>query len=150
DALDLDSAEIAILEEIADQPPRARRDNHCVRLGQGLQPGGEVRRLTDDRLLLRWACADQIPDDHQPGGDPDARWELGGFASEATDSVDGAQSRPHRPLGVVLMRLWVAEKNQNTVAHISRDEAIEPGDDVRDGAVIGANHLAQILGIEPR
>jgi hypothetical protein len=36
-------------------------------------PGGEVRRLTDDRLVLRRAFADQIADDHQPGGDPDAR-----------------------------------------------------------------------------
>ena len=39
-------------------------------------PGGEVRRLTDDRLVLRRAFADQIADDHQPGGDPDARLEL--------------------------------------------------------------------------
>ena len=43
DALDLDGAEIAVLEEIADQPARARGDDDRVRLGQGLQPGGEVR-----------------------------------------------------------------------------------------------------------
>ena len=39
----------------------------------GLQPGGEVWRLADDRLFLRRAFADQIADDYQPGGDPDAR-----------------------------------------------------------------------------
>ena len=51
-------------------------------------PGGEVRRLTDDRLLLRRAFADQVADDHQPGGDPDARLELGGFDIQPTDRVD--------------------------------------------------------------
>ena len=112
DALDLDGAEIAVLEEIADQPARARGDDDRVRLGQGLQPGGEVRRLADDRLLLRRAFADQIADDHQPGGDPDARLQLDGFDIEATDSVDDAQPRPDRPLGIVLMRSRVAEIDQ--------------------------------------
>jgi len=41
-----------------------------------LQPGGEVRRFTDNRLLLSRTLADQIADDHQPGGDPDARLKL--------------------------------------------------------------------------
>ncbi len=76
DALHLDGAEIAVLEEIADQPARACGDDDRVRLGQGLQTGGEVRRFADDRLFLRRAFADQIADDHQPGGDPDARLEL--------------------------------------------------------------------------
>ena len=127
DALDLDGAEIAVLEEIADQPARARGDDDRVRLGQGLQPGGEVRRLADDRLLLRRAFADQIADDHQPGGDPDARLELDGFDIEATDRVDHAQPRPDRPLGIVLMRSRVAEIDQNTVAHVFGDKAIEAG-----------------------
>jgi hypothetical protein len=43
-------------------------------------PGGKVRRLTHDRLVLRRAFADQIADDHQPSGDPDARLELSRFA----------------------------------------------------------------------
>src|SRR5258708_3368643 len=76
DPLDLDSGEITVLEEIADQVARARGDHDCARLGQGLQPSGEVRRFADDRLLLRRSFADQIADDHQPGGDPDARSEL--------------------------------------------------------------------------
>jgi hypothetical protein len=42
-------------------------------------------------LLLRRSCAYQIADDHQPGGDPDARLELDGFDIEATNSVDGTQ-----------------------------------------------------------
>ncbi len=41
-----------------------------------LQPGGEVRRFADDRLLLRRALADQVADHDQAGGNPDARFEL--------------------------------------------------------------------------
>ena len=122
---ELDGAEIAVLEEIADQPARARGDDDRVRLGQGLQPGGEVRRFADDRLLLRRAFADQIADDHQPGGDPDARLELDGFDIEATDRVDDTQPGPDRPLGIVLMRSRVAEIDQDTVAHVLGDKAIE-------------------------
>ena len=69
DSFHLDGAEIAVLEEIADQPARARGDDDRVRLGQGLQTGGEVRCFADDRLFLRRSFANQIADDHQPGGD---------------------------------------------------------------------------------
>jgi len=55
DPLDLDGAEIAVLEEIADQSARARGDDDRIRPGQGLQPGREVRGLANDRLFLRRA-----------------------------------------------------------------------------------------------
>ena len=150
EALDLDGAEIAVLEEIADQPARAGGDDDRIRLGQGLQTGGEVRRLADDRLLLRRAFADQIADHHQPGGDADPRLQLDGFDVEAADSIDQSQPRPDSPLGIVLMRPRVAEIDQHAVAHIFGDKAIEPGDDFCDGAVIRGDDFAQILGIEPR
>jgi hypothetical protein len=150
DALHLDGAEIAALEQIADQPARARGNHDSVRLGQRLQPGGEVRRLTDDGLLPRRTLANRIANDYQTGGNPDARLEPYGFDIEATNSVDGAQPRPDCPLGVVLMRFRVAEINQHAVAHVPRDEAMEPGDDFGDGAVIGGDNLAEILRIEPR
>ena len=150
DALDLDGAETADLEEIADQPARARGDDDRVRLGQGLQAGGEVGGFADDRLLLSRACADQVADHHQPGGDPDPRLKLGGFDIEATDSFDQAQPCPDRPLGIVLMRSRIAEIDQNPVAHVLGDKTVEAPDDIGDGAVIRGDDLAQILGIKPR
>jgi hypothetical protein len=48
------------------------------------------------------------------------------------------------------VRLRVAEIDQHTVAHVLRDKAVEPGDDLGDGPVIGGDDLAQILRIEPR
>src|SRR6516165_1338762 len=150
DALDFDGPEIAVLEEVAGQSARTGSDDDRVRLGQDLQTGCEVRRLADDRLLLSRSRTNQISDYHQSRGDPDARLQLDGFDIEATDSLDRAQPRPDRPLGVVLMRLRVTEISQDSVAHVSRDETIETGDDFGDRAVIHADDLAQILGIEPR
>src|SRR6516162_3112884 len=42
----------------------------------------------------------------------------------------------------------VAEINQNSVAHVLGDKAIEFGYRSSDGVVIGGDDLAQILGIE--
>jgi hypothetical protein len=98
DALDLDDAEFTVLEEIACQPSRARGDDDGVRLCEGLQTGGEGRRFADDRLFLRWTFADQIADDHQPLGDPDARLELDGFDIEVPDtSMALSPARTARP-----------------------------------------------------
>src|SRR6516164_1491140 len=144
DALDLDAAEIAALEEIADQPARARGDNDRPRLGQGLQTSREVWGLADDRLLLSRAFADQIADHYQPGGDPDPRLEVDGFDVEPADSLDDTQTGSYSALGIVLMRLRVAEINKHAVAHVLGDEAVEPGHDPGDGAVISGNDLAQI------
>jgi len=115
-----------------------------------LQPGGEVRRFTDDRLFLRRALADQIADNNEPGGDADARFELGGFDINATDSVDQAEPGPDPPLGVVLMRSRVAEIDQHAVAHVFGDKTIKPGDHRGDRAMVGGDDLAQIFGIELR
>ena len=56
--------------------------------------------------------------------------------------------RPDRSFGIVLVRARVAEINENTIAHVLGDETIEPGDDFGDRAVIGADDLAQILGVK--
>ena len=109
DALHRDGAEIAVFEESADEPTRAGRNHDRVRLGQGLQPGGQVQCLTDDRLFPSRSFADRIADYDEPGCDPDARLQLAGPDIEATDGVDRVQPRPHRTLGIVLMRSRVAE-----------------------------------------
>ena len=102
------------------------------------------------KYLLRRAFANQIADDHQPGGDPDARLELDGSDIEATDRVDDTQPGPDRALGVVLVRRRVAEIDQDTVAHVLRDKPIELADNTGDSAMIDGDDLAQILGIQVR
>ena len=150
EALDLDGAEIAAFEKIAEQPPGTRSDDDRLRFGQGLEPGGEVWCFTDNRWLLGRAFANKIADDHQPGGNADAGLRLDRLDIESADPVDDCEPRPHRALGIVLVRLRVAEIGQNAIAHIPGDKAIEPGDDLCHGTMIGGDDLAIILGVEAR
>ena len=71
-------------------------------------------------------------------------------ASEAADRLDHRQPGAHRPLGIVLMRLRIAEIDQHPVAHVFGDKAVEAADRLGDGAVIGADQLAQILRVNAR
>ena len=69
---------------------------------------------------------------------------------EPADRVDDREPGARRALGVVLMRFRIAEIDQHAVAHILGDKAGKAGDRVGDAAMIRANDLAQILGIEAR
>ena len=71
EALEALRAEVGQLEQPADQPARRLADHDAARLGERLQPGREVRRLADHRLLLRRALADQLADHDQAGRDAD-------------------------------------------------------------------------------
>ena len=84
EALQRDRAEIAVFEEIADQPPRAGGDDDRVGFGKCLQASGEVRGLADDRLFLRRSFTDRIANHHLPGGDPDGGVEIGGSDVKAS------------------------------------------------------------------
>src|SRR5215472_6055303 len=44
----------------------------------------------------------------------------------------------------------IAEIDEDAVAHVLGNEAVERGDSFADRAMIGSNDLAEILGIEPR
>jgi hypothetical protein len=69
---------------------------------------------------------------------------------EPPNGVNESKAGPHRLLGVVLVRLRVAEVHQHPIAHVIGDEAVEAGDRIGDAAVIGADDLAQVLGVQAR
>ena len=64
--------------------------------------------------------------------------------------LDQRQPGPHRPLGIVLVGPRIAEIGEHPVAHVFGDKPAGAFDDRGDAAVIGADHRAQVLGIEPR
>src|SRR6266481_6915751 len=98
-----------------------------------LEAGGKVRRLADD---------------DEAGGDADPARQRAGTALQLCDALGKRQARPHGALSVVFVSSRIAEINQDTVAHILGDIAVELGDLLGNGGVIGAEHLAQILWIE--
>ena len=131
-----------MLEEITNQQACARVDDDCIRLCHRLQTGSDIGCLPNARLLLGRANANQAPDDHQSGGNPDPDLRLNTFDLEPTDSFDDAQPRPHSSLGVVFMRLRIAEIGQDAVARVLGDEAVELADHVSHDAVIRGNDFA--------
>jgi hypothetical protein len=66
----------------------------------------------------RLAVADQITDHHQPGGDADAGFEPG-MRLQPSDPLGEREAGAHRALGVVLMRLGIAEIAQHAVTATS-------------------------------
>jgi hypothetical protein len=139
-----------IVEQPAGQSPRAWRDHHGPRLGQRLQPRREVRRLADHRLFLRRALADQIPDDHQPGGDadPHLQWRRRDSV-EPGHLLDQVQCCAHSALGIVLARPRIAVIGKHAVAHVLGDKPAAAADHLGNAAVIGADDLPHVLGIKP-
>ena len=69
DALEGSLAQFLKLEKSADKPVRRVAQEHLVGLGQPLQPGRDVRRLTQGELLAPLPGAD-LPCDHPAGVDP--------------------------------------------------------------------------------
>ena len=67
------------------------------------------------------------------------------------DRVDDRQAGAHRPLGIVLMRFAASRNRSSTPSPMYL--AMKPSklaDRRRRQRVVGADDLAQILGIEPR
>ena len=139
------------LEEIAEQPARALGDDDHVRFGDRLQPRREVRRLADDAALLRLPRSDEVADDDQPGRDADPHVQRRtGRGDEFRRSLDDGEPGLHGALGVMFVGLGIAEIGEHAVAHVFGDEAAVALDQRRAAAMIGADDLAHILGIEPR
>ena len=106
EALGLDLAQIGALEQTAEEPARRGRDHDAVGLGQGLEPGGQVRGLADDRLLLRGAAAEQVAHHHEPGRDADPGPQRSpGRRGQPAHRRHELEAGPHRPLGIILVRL---------------------------------------------
>jgi hypothetical protein len=138
-------------EPISEQPARRGRHDDGPGIDESLQARRQVRRLADDTALLRLALADQVTDHHEPGGDADANLELADRGRvEPSDRDNDVEAGTDGALGIVFVGPRKAEISEHAVAHVFGDETVEAANRLRDTAVIGADHLAQLFGIEPR
>src|SRR5215213_9069033 len=117
EALEPSRPELTQVEYLTQELTCAVRDHYSTRRGSLLQPCGQVRRLADHRLLAGGTPADELAHDHKTGRDPDPRRERLSGRREAADGLGDRQARPHRTLGLVLVRLGPAEVRQHAVAH---------------------------------
>jgi hypothetical protein len=151
EALDRLAPEVAQPEQVADQAAGGAGEDDLSGFGKSLQACSEVGGLADHGLLLCRAFADQITDDDKPGGNADADGEpLRSTGLQPRHGRFYLQPGTHRPLGIVLMRPRITEIGQHPVAHELSDKAVIARDAAGNGVLIGAELLAQFLGVEPR
>jgi hypothetical protein len=125
-------------------------DDDGARLGERLEPRGQIRGLADHGLLARGALADQVADDDEAGGDPDPHREaLPLHDGQDGNGVSDGEAGPHGALGIVLVGTRVAEVGQHAVAHELGDVALEARDLPGDRVLVVAQDLAHALGVEP-
>jgi hypothetical protein len=117
-----------------------------------LQAGGQVGRLAQRQLFLPRA-ASHVPDDDQPGVDPQAHGQLHPpllhqASMELAHGFHHPQPGPHRALGVIFVREGVAEVDEQPIAEILRNMPLKAGDHFGARGLIGLHHLAQFFRIE--
>jgi hypothetical protein len=64
------------------------------------------------------------------------------------DGLDHVEAGVHGTPGLVFMRLGVAKIDQQPVAEILRDIALQALDDLGIGGLIGPDHRTQVFGVE--
>src|SRR5262245_38556424 len=140
EALELGAPNILQLKQPGDQALGSWPDHHLVRSGEGLKSGGQVRRLADHRLLLSCTLADEVAHYHLARGNADAdRQCVAICGAQPADGLWQLDPRPDRALGVILVRLWVAEVHEHAVAHVLGNEAVVAGDCIGDASMIHAD-----------
>ena len=149
-ALELLRPELIELEQVAQQFPGVLGDDDAVRLGDSLQARGAIRRLADDGRLARIPRSEKIADDHDPGRDAHSHVQRSlRCGLQLRRRFRDRKPRPHRALGVVFVRLGIAEIGEHAVAHVAGDEAAVRRDQGRAALLIGRDDLVHVLGIEP-
>ena len=68
----MDRAKVAVHEGLSQQAARRLGNQDAAGLREPLQPGSQVRSLTDDRPLAGLSFTDQFADNDQTGCDADA------------------------------------------------------------------------------
>ena len=145
------ASEIVKVEQGAEQPAGARSDHDRAWRGQSLKPRRKIGRIADHRLFLRGAFADQVTDHDQAGTDSHPDRQRCSVASGNHGGGTGQiQSRSHRPLRVVLMRLRPPKIGEDAVSHELGDVAVPVLDGIRANGLVGADRPPHVLGVEAR
>src|SRR5262249_5887167 len=127
-------------------------DHQGIGSGVALQTGRQIGGLTERQLFLPGATP-HLPHHHPPGMDPYAPGQAHtAFPRQAStqlaQGLDHPQPSTYGALGVVFMGQRVAEVDQQAIAEILRDMALEAGDHLGTGRLIGPHDLAQVFRIE--
>ena len=144
---ELVGAELLGDKQPGDLPLHVRGDEDGARFGRALHARGDIRRLAEH-------FAGRVHH-HRPGFQADAGDELRRpcprvpgveFGERALDRERGA----HRALGVVLLRVRIAEQGHQTIAEPFQYVAAKARHRLRSRVEIGPDEIPPILRVEPR
>jgi hypothetical protein len=90
-----------------------------------------------------------ITDDDHACCDAGADFELLLYRHvQLADGFDHLQATPDCTIGIILMRLGIAEADHHTVAQILSDRPIVPANNIRAAFVIGANDDSNVFSVK--
>ena len=155
ESLDLDFTEIEILELRSRDRLCAARDDNAAGFCQRLQPGGKIRGVAEDAMLLGNRAVRHVADkcDARCNTDARAQFFLRGqvfFCGQSGDRLHYCEAGLNGALRVVFVRVRIAEIYHRAVAMMSRDKAVEAGNGFGNAAPVAGDDCAKIFGIEPR
>jgi hypothetical protein len=136
----------------AHQAEGGRTDHGRIRRRQALETGRKIGRLPQRQLFLATAAPD-FAHYHQAGMDPHPHGQLDPLlllqsAVERRRGLHHGQPGAYRSLRIVLMRLRIAKVDEQAIAEILGNVALEALDDRGTGLLIGTHHLAVVFRIE--
>ena len=99
-------------------------------------------------MLLTGACRQQVAGYNESARDADMRGQRCPDGVYCRDDSDDAERCAHGTFGVVFVCPRIAEIHQHAVTDKSRNVAVIACNFVDDGALVFADHIAQILGVE--
>jgi hypothetical protein len=142
--------EVSTLEQAAQQVAGAVRHDDGSRLCQVQDASRQVRRLANHRFLLRRALPDQVANHYEAGRNAHAGRQRRAIGPQSSHSADQLQAGVDRTLGIALMGPRPAEINERMIACVSGEVPVPTLDHPSAALLIGVDHPAHILGIEPR
>ncbi len=112
-----------------------------------MQPGGEIRPLAQNLVVIGSSRSVEITHDHQAGGD--AQPHLKRLpALQKADPLDHSQRGAHRLLRIVLLGVRVTEVDEHAVTNATGNEATEPGHSLGNALLVGADHLMKVFDVK--
>ena len=144
-ALKLVEALVLNDEQPSDLPLDGRSDEHRSGLRCSLNTRGDVGRFAEHVAVV--VDNDRTPFEANADGEPgSAASSVSGV--QVSERLLDSESRHHGALGVVFLRLRIAEDGHQPVAKPLHHMAAEPGDGLRGLVQIGADQIAPVLNVE--
>jgi hypothetical protein len=151
EALEPVRSEVLAQEASPEQRSRSRRDHNRAGQTRSMQPPCQVHGFAEHGLLLGGTVPDEVARDDDSRRDPHPHRERLRHRNRRRQpghGIDHCQTRTDRALGVVLMRMRVAEEHEDPVAHVARDRSPVPPYALGAGGLVGADDVAQLLQLE--